>query len=282
MKTHYMSKIVSLGALSLATLAMTGCLGTKSLSNGITDDGRVDMQSIVFPELDTAWQHQGQFPNSENLSKMKPGIDKDNIYQLLGGPHFSEGQSAREWDYIMKFYMPDNSVKTCQYKVIFDKDYKGQEFYWMPADCPPNQGTTVSPPLITVQQAPERINLSADTLFRFDKSTAQDILPEGRRELDELAQTLRQYQQMGPSTIVITGHTDRKGTEAYNMRLSSQRAQTVANYLVNQGVNPNNISTIGAGESQPVQECSTALPRQQEIDCLQPNRRVTLDITMVQ
>lgn len=282
MKTHYMNKIASLSTLSLATLVMTGCLGTQSLSSSISDEGRVDMQNIVFPEPDTAWRYQGQFPNSENLSKIRPGISKDDIYQLLGSPHFSEGQYAREWDYILKFYMPDSSVRTCQYKVIFDKDYKAQEFYWMPADCPPKQMTTVSPPVIAIQQVPERINLSADTLFRFDKSTAQDILPEGRRELDELAQTLRQYQQMGPSTIVITGHTDRKGTEAYNMRLSSQRAQTVANYLVNQGVNPNNISTVGAGESQPIAECSTILSRQQEIDCLQPNRRVTLDVTMVQ
>ena len=282
MKTHYINKIASLGALSLVTLAMTGCLGTKSLSNGITDDGRVDMQNIVFPELDAAWQDQGQFPNSENLSKMRPGVDKDDIYQLLGRPHFSEGQYAREWDYIMKFYMPDNSVKTCQYKVIFDKDYKGQEFYWMPADCPPKQGTTVSPPVITVQQVPERITLGADALFAFDKSSAQNILPNGRNELDALAQKLREYQQTGDIRVVITGHTDRKGDDAYNMRLSTQRARTVANYLVNQGVNPNSISANGAGETQPVQQCSTALPRQQEIDCLQPNRRVTLDVTVTQ
>ncbi len=282
MKTHYITKIASFSTLSLATLVMTGCLGMKSLSSGITDDGHIDMQNIVFPEPDTAWRYQGQFPNNENLSKIRPGIDKDNIYQLLGPPHFSAGQYAREWDYILKFYMPDNSVKTCQYKIIFDKNYQCQKFYWMPADCPPKPMTTASPPTLTIQPAPERINLSTDTLFRFDKSAAQDILPEGRYELYRLAKTLRQYQQTGTSTIVITGHTDRKGTEAYNMRLSSQRAQTIANYLVNQGVNPNTISTTGAGESQPIVECSASLPRQQEIDCLQPNRRVALDVTTVQ
>ena len=66
------------------------------------------------------------------------------------------------------------------------------------------------------------------------------------------------------------------------MNLSTQRAITVGNYLVNQGVNPSTISANGAGETQPVQQCSTALPRQQEIDCLQPNRRVTLDISFTQ
>ncbi len=277
MKTYHMSKITGLATLSLAVIAMTGCLGTKNLSQGITDDGRVDMQNIVFPELDTAWQYQGQFPNSENLSKMRPGVDKDDVYQLLGRPHFSEGQGAREWDYIMKFNMPDNSVKICQYKVIFDKQYKGQEFYWMPADCPP-QIAQPDPVVIT----PERINLSADALFAFDKSGAEDMLPQGKRELDELASTLREYQQMGESRIIITGHTDRKGSDAYNMRLSTQRAVTVANYLANQGVNPNTISANGAGETQPITQCSTTLPRQQEIDCLQPDRRVTIDVTVVQ
>ncbi len=292
MKTHYMSKITGLATLGLAVIAMTGCMGTKNLSSDISDNGRVNMQNIVFPNIDSAWQDNGQFPNRENLSKMRPGVDKDDIYQLLGRPHFSEGQFAREWDYIMKFYMPDNSIKICQYKIIFDDNYKGQEFYWTPANCPPPapqpQVVTqtiiqqVPAPAPVVTQAPQRINLSADALFAFDKFSTEDMLPQGRRELNEVAQTLRQYQQMGPSRIIITGHTDRKGSDAYNMNLSTQRAITVGNYLVNQGVNPSTISANGAGETQPVQQCSTALPRQQEIDCLQPNRRVTLDISFTQ
>ena len=108
------------------------------------------------------------------------------------------------------------------------------------------------------------------------------MLPQGKRELDELASTLRDYQQMGESRVVVTGHTDRKGDAAYNMNLSTQRAITVANYLANQGVNPSTISANGAGETQPITQCSTALPRQQEIDCLQPDRRVTIDVTVMQ
>lgn len=286
---HSISKLASIGALSLAMLSMTGCLGTKYLSQGITEQGQVQQQDIVFPDMDKAWQKQGQFPNSENLAKIRPGISKDELYQLIGSPHFSEAKSAREWDYIMKFYMPDDSVKVCQYKVIFDKEYRGQEFYWSPADCPPQKRKVMQKPapvVVTVppmiQPMPERITLSADALFAFDKAGAQDILPNGRDELDALAQRLRGYQDNGDSRIEITGHTDRKGSDAYNMRLSTQRAVTVANYLVSQGVNPNTISANGAGETQPVQQCSTALPRQQEIDCLQPNRRVTLDVTVMQ
>ena len=298
MNNHYISKIAGLSVLSLALFGMSGCLGTTHLSNGITAQGQVQMQDIIFPDMAKAWQYQGQFPNRENLSKMRPGVDKDDIYQLLGRPHFSEGQFAREWDYIMKFYMPDNSVKICQYKVIFDKNFKAQEFYWSPADCPPpvEEPQVVTQTIIQQMPAPvvvpapipapapikERINLGADALFKFDQSDAQNMLPQGRRELDELASKLRQYQNMGDSRIIVTGHTDRKGDDTYNMNLSIKRAQTVRSYLINQGVNANTIIATGAGETQPVEQCSTKLPRQQEIDCLQPNRRVTLDVTVIQ
>ena len=141
-----------------------------------------------------------------------------------------------------------------------------------------------SAPIVTVAPAPlkERINLGADALFKFDKWQPENILPQGRAELDALATKLREYQTMGDARIVITGHTDRKGDDMYNMNLSQLRAQTVRAYLVNQGVNPSSMLAVGAGESQPVKECSTNLTRQQEIDCLQPNRRVTLDVIVTQ
>ena len=180
MNNFYKSKVSGLGVLGLAILAMTGCMGTKNLSAGITDEGRVQQQDIVFPKLEDAWKKEGQFPNSENLAKIRPGIVKPELYQLIGRPHFSEAQHAREWDYIMKFYMPDESVKICQYKVIFDAEYKGQEFYWLPADCPPQPKAVVQPAPVVVtpppmiQPVPERITLGADALFAFDKSQTQD------------------------------------------------------------------------------------------------------------
>ena len=273
-------------ALTSLTLSLTAC--TNTISHSIDSNGHIEPSNIFFPKLDKAWQKDGQFPNSENLSKIKPGIAKDELYQLIGRPHFSEAQHAREWDYIMKFYQPDNSVKICQYKVVFDTDFKGQEFYWKPADCPPQRAVVApaqppSAPIVTVAPAPlkERINLGADALFKFDKWQPENMLPQGRAELDALATKLREYQTMGDTRIVITGHTDRKGDDMYNMNLSQLRAQTVRAYLVNQGVDPASILAVGAGKSQPVKECSTNLPRQQEIDCLQPNRRVSLDITVI-
>lgn len=294
MNTHYIKKATGLGTLSLTLLAMTGCMGTQHLSKGITPEGSVQETDIVFPELDKAWQKDGLFPNSENLTKIKPGIDKDELYKLIGTPHFQEGFYAREWDYMMKFHTPntpDMPITVCQYKIIFDKDYKGQEFYWKPDNstvCPPKPESTSSTKFTkiidrekTIERTENKIvvNLDADALFKFARSDLNNMSSQGKAQLDGLAQELREYQQRGDIRVMITGHADRIGNDGANKQLSEKRAYTVANYLVNQGIEGNNISAEGMGESQPLVQCSTALPRQQQIDCLQPNRRVTVNVT---
>ncbi|STY94137.1 OmpA family protein [Moraxella bovis] len=278
-----------LALLSLSVLALTGCMGTRQLSSNITEHGTIDNKDdIVFPQLDKAWQKNGQFPNSENLSKIRPGVAKDELYQLIGRPHFNEANRAREWDYIMKFYQADNSVKICQYKVIFDDKFKGQEFYWMPADCanyakPALNTTAVATPVIT--QAPiikEKITLEADALFKFDKWKLEDMLPEGRAKLDELAAKLIAWEARGDSRVNLTGHTDRYGDDMYNMNLSMLRAQTVRQYLISKGVTSSMLTASGAGRTQPLPHviCDVNAPRAEQIKCLQPNRRVEADVTV--
>lgn len=268
---------------SVLGLFITGC--TKTLSNSITSEGHVQKSDLIFPKLEKAWQKDGQFPNSENLSKIKPGVGKDDLYQLIGRPHFSEAQHANEWDYIFKFYQPDNTVKICQYKVIFDKDYKGQEFYWLPEECAayanpkPAPASPVAAPVLD-PVINETITLSADALFAFDKFKPEDMLTKGRTELDELAKKLVSYQQEGRTQLLITGHTDYLGEEKYNMNLSLLRAQTVRSYLINRGVDASSLMATGAGETQPVKQCDAHLARQDLINCLQPNRRVEVSVSV--
>ncbi|UNU72946.1 OmpA family protein [Moraxella nasovis] len=293
-----MKKLTALSALSIAAFALTGCMGTKAISQNITEQGTIAAEDIYFPKLDSAWQKDGQFPNRENLSKIRAGVAKDELYQLIGRPHFNEANKAREWDYILKFHRPDDSVQVCQYKVIFDKDYRGQEFYWLPADCaayakPPATPAPVivhqpaPPPVIIHQPAPqptpivnERIRLEADALFKFDKYKLEDMLPAGRATLDELAVKLLDWQSRGDSRIQLVGHTDRYASEEYNQTLSERRAMTVRNYLVSKGINPTTITAAGAGELQPLPEvvCSTTAPKQEQVRCLQPNRRVEVAV----
>lgn len=124
-----------------------------------------------------------------------------------------------------------------------------------------------------VQPAPqpqvERINLAADALFRFNRSAAADMLPEGHATLDRLAHDLISRQARIDS-IALIGHTDRLGLE---------RAQTVKAYLQSQGVQ-DPISVSSAGESQPVSSgCEGNRATAELKACLQPDRRVTVEIT---
>lgn len=112
----------------------------------------------------------------------------------------------------------------------------------------------VAQPVVAEPQV-ERINLSADALFRFNQSDAADMLPEGKATLDRLAENLVSC-QAHIDGIALTGHTDRLGSEQYNYNLGLQRAQTVKNYLQGKGVQAP-ISVASAGESQPVTTACT-------------------------
>ena len=136
----------------LATTALlftvTGCsqkniLPTWHLTPG-AQHGSVDSDDLVFPDPNKAWQKGGTIVNHNDGAKIRVGTTKDEIYKLIGPPHFSEGFNAREWDYILKFYNTDSGVDVCQYKIIFDDSYEGRmrddeffatEFYWLPASC---------------------------------------------------------------------------------------------------------------------------------------------------
>lgn len=149
-----------------------------------------------------------------------------------------------------------------------------------PAPAPAPQVVVVTPPApapVVVAPAPQRVNFSADTLFGFDKAT---VRPEGRAELDKFSGQLAGTRY---DAITVEGHTDRKGSDAYNQTLSTERAEAVKAYLVNTGkVDPAKISAVGKGESMPVTtaaDCSDKLPRAQLITCLQPDRRVDVEVT---
>ena len=135
----------------------------------------------------------------------------------------------------------------------------------------------VAQPVVAEPQV-ERINLSADALFQFNQSDAADMLPEGKATLDRLAENLVS-RQAHIDGIALTGHTDRLGSEQYNYNLGLQRAQTVKNYLQGKGVQAP-ISVASAGESQPVTTACTGTRATAALKaCLQPDRRVTVDIS---
>lgn len=83
-----------------------------------------------------------------------------------------------------------------------------------------------------------------DVLFNFNKST---IRPESSSKLDLAAQIIKGSQG---GTYLLIGHTDKKGSDAYNLALSRARAAEVVKELEKRGVNPSQIKSKGVGESE--------------------------------
>ncbi len=123
---------------------------------------------------------------------------------------------------------------------------------------------------VEVEREGDRIQLNMPGNITFDTDRA-DIKPQFHGVLDDVADTLTDY----PRTMVeVAGHTDSRGTADYNQRLSEQRANRVASYLVRQGVQSSRISAVGFGESVPIASNETAAGRQQ-------NRRVEVTVIPV-
>lgn len=130
--------------------------------------------------------------------------------------------------------------------------------------------------LVAAKPLPQKMSFSADALFAFDKAA---LKPEGKTMLNDLVQQLN-----GASydNVLVTGHADRIGGAAYNQKLSVQRADQVKAYLVGQNIPADRITSTGKGETEPVTkagECVGSTKSAKLIACLQPDRRVDVEMT---
>jgi outer membrane protein OmpA-like peptidoglycan-associated protein len=82
--------------------------------------------------------------------------------------------------------------------------------------------------------------------FDWDRS---DLSPQA---LNTISQAANAYKTKGGAQITATGHTDRSGSDTYNLALSLRRANAVKDALVRDGVAPSDISVVGVGEAQPL------------------------------
>jgi outer membrane protein OmpA-like peptidoglycan-associated protein len=92
----------------------------------------------------------------------------------------------------------------------------------------------------------ERLLVSSDTLFEFDKAT---LTPYAEEALQLIAPRIG---KLGSHPMVIEGHTDAIGDDKYNQALSERRAERVRNWLIEKHVVGGSLSIIGHGEKQPV------------------------------
>jgi OOP family OmpA-OmpF porin len=124
-----------------------------------------------------------------------------------------------------------------------------------------------------------KVSFKAETLFDFDKAI---VRAEGKKELDDkVVASMKAHPEV--ELLLVTGHADRIGSDKYNQNLSERRAAAVKDYLASQGVAADRVKTVGKGESEPnadadtVNKCKGNKKTKKLIECLQPDRRVTVE-----
>jgi OOP family OmpA-OmpF porin len=116
------------------------------------------------------------------------------------------------------------------------------------------------------------VTLESDQAFGFNKTA---LSPAAKKRIDqEVLSRLASCAKV--EVVLVTGHTDRLGSQAYNQKLSEKRAETVAAYLKSKAATAQ-IETHGAGKAQPIISCNARTTRAKLVDCLAPNRRVTIE-----
>lgn len=269
----FMRQIKSFAMVATLLATLGGLAACGSVSHHIARDGS-SAGTLVWPAPDsvTPMHKGGTWPALASLRRIQPGMNKHQLIDLIGPPHFHEGfWDVHEWNYLFHLRrVGSDEAQACQYKILFDHDELARSFYWKPASC------------AALLEAPaaakaETFTLSADALFGFDRSDVADIRPDGRAQLDALAQKIldRRDEVTG---IRILGYTDRLGSDAYNDALSQKRAYAVMHYLADHGVPDRLVSAAGLGKADPVKTDCTDTARAALIACLAPNRRVEVQV----
>ncbi len=122
-------------------------------------------------------------------------------------------------------------------------------------------------PNARVERVGEGIAVTFDSgiLFGFDSS---DLQGAGQQNLSDLAASLEEYEG---TEVLVVGHTDSVGSDAYNQGLSERRAASARSYLIGAGLEAGRVRAVGMGETEPIASNDTDAGRQQ-------NRRVEVAI----
>ena len=197
-------------------------------------------------------------PYTRDYSREDPWIyyDLDSASLLPVGGKWTPCENARE--NLQSLYM---------------NNYRHTEFNFLDDEPPvtepppkPKDTVIVVPKKDPIQQPPTDTLLIPDVLFEFDKGV---LNPAFYPKLEKIVQVLNQKPF---SRLEIIGHTDAKGSAAYNQQLSEQRANAVANYLYSHlNLTANKVTIIGQGATRPVATNQTVAGRTQ-------NRRVEIVI----
>lgn len=143
---------------------------------------------------------------------------------------------------------------------------------------PPRAAPAPAPAPAPAAAAPKRcdatITFGTDETFEFNKAVLRKAAM-ARLDQDVVAKL---PQCATVELILVSGYTDRLGSQQYNQKLSERRADAVKAYLVKKGVDAAKIDTMGMGKTLQIKSCPDGKDRKALIACLAPNRRAVVEI----
>jgi OOP family OmpA-OmpF porin len=294
---------VELGYFKLGTFSFTTATNASSTLTGVlrTEGANADLVG-TFPISDS-WallgragvqfaRTRGDFSSTGNLVVTNTSPSERNTsykaglglqYQISPGV-LLRGEAERYRVADATGYRNNVDVATVSLVFPIGRELKSRPHAYVApayvAPAPVVAQAAVEPPpapiAVAPLPAPTRVSFTAESLFSFDKAV---ILPEGRAALDSFA---KQTASAKFDVINVEGHTDRLGSTDYNQALSQRRADAVKAYLVNSaGMDAAKVNAVGKSESSPVtkpEDCKGTHASKALIECLQPDRRVDIEV----
>lgn len=222
--------------------------------------------------LGSEYIREGDYIQLHKLMSVAPGSDEQDVRSLLGEPYRIESmQSGQAWEYNIRLPLENDDVVVCQYGITFDPSGDVTETEWRRDVCDLVFSTWKKKAILSGAQVSA---YPADVLFGFNRS---ELSPAGRHMLADTAVYLKA--SCCNPVVSLVGHSDRIGSEDYNQVLSIKRAEAVRNYLESDGNVEARFQIRGEGERRPLVDCVSDDGVSAElIQCLQPNRRVEIEV----
>lgn len=261
-----------------AALLLAGCAAPRLAP---------DAQGVAFPAREASYRDQGLVLPPEAVRQVQTGMDKDQVRQLLGNPHFTEGLFfVKDWNYLIALLTPRGDRLDCQMQLQFDETGKLTASHWQTEPCAAavNQAMSdaVSAPPAAVATPPVSASESLalhGLLFPFARATLEDLPARDRERLEAFASGMGARGQQ-VQEITIHGHSDRVGSPHSREQISRSRAQAVAEVFVRHGIDRQRITILARSAAEPMADCPARMPYPQLLGCLAPDRRVTIAVRL--